>query len=184
MALGATIYNFDIDLSDGDRGVYESIALRVPRHPSESEEYLVTRVLAYLLEYADGISFSRGVSEPDEPAIVVRDLTGAITAWVEVGTPDAPRLHKASKAARRVVVYTQKDPRQFLNQLAGEKIHRAEALELYAIDRALVAALVVRLERRVAFSMSVAEGELYVSIATENLTGSVVRLKRDTDRST
>ena len=61
------------------------------------------------------------------------------------------------KPPRRVVVYTHKDPRQFLNQLAGEKIHRAEALELYAIDRALVAALVARLERRVAFSMSIAE---------------------------
>jgi uncharacterized protein YaeQ len=140
--------------------------------------------LAYLLEFTDGIGFSRGVSEPDEPAISVRDPTGAITTWIDIGTPDAGRLHKASKAARRVVVYTHKDPQQFLNQLAGEKIHRAEALELYAIDRSLVAALVARLERRVAFSMSVAEGELYVSIATENLTGSVVRLKRDTDHST
>ena len=94
----------------------------------------------------------------------------------------AHRLHEASKAAQRVVVYTHKDPRQFLNQLAGEKIHRAEALELYAIDRALVAELVARLERRVAFSMSVAEGELYVSIATENFTGNVVRLERDADQ--
>jgi uncharacterized protein YaeQ len=124
------------------------------------------------------------VSEPDEPAISVRDPTGTITTWIDIGAPDAGRLHKASKAARRVVVYTHKDSRQFLNQLAGDKIHRAEALELYAIDRALVAALVARLERRIAFSMSVTEGELYVSIATENLTDSVVRLKRDTDRST
>jgi uncharacterized protein YaeQ len=184
MALQATIYNFDIELADHDRAVYESLALRLARHPSESDEYLIARLLAYLLEFTDGIAFSRGVSEPDEPAIAVRDPTGAITTWIDVGTPDAHRLHKASKAAQRVVVYTHKDPRQFLNQLAGEKIHRAAALELYAIDRALVAALVARLERRVAFSMSVAEGELYVSIATENLTGSVVRLRRETDRST
>ena len=184
MALQATIYNFDIELADNDRAVYESLALRLARHPSESDEYLIARLLAYLLEFTGGIAFSRGVSEPDAPAIAVRDPTGAITTWIDIGTPDAGRLHKASKAARRVVVYTHKDPRQFLNQLAGEKIHRAEALELYAIDRALVAALVARLERRVAFSMSVAEGELYVSIATENITGSVVRLKRDTDHST
>ena len=184
MALQATIYNFDIELADNDRAVYESLALRLARHPSESDEHLIARLLAYLLEFTSGIAFSRGVSEPDEPAIAVRDPTGAITTWIDIGTPDAGRLHKASKAARRVVVYTHKDPRQFLNQLAGEKIHRADALELYAIDRALVAALVARLERRVAFSMSVAEGELYVSIATENLTGSVVWLKRDTDRST
>ena len=176
MALGATIYNFDVDLADADRGVYESLALRVARHPSESEEYLVARVLAYLLEFAKGIEFSRGVSEPDEPAIAVRDLTGAITAWIDIGTPDAARLHKASKTAGRVAVYTHKDPAQFLKQLAGERIHRSDALELYAIDRALVAALVARLERRVAFSLSVTDRELYLSIGEENLTGSVVRL--------
>jgi uncharacterized protein YaeQ len=179
MALGATIYNFDIELADADRGVYESLALRVPRHPSESEEYLVARLLAYLLEYVEGIEFSRGVSEPDEPAIIVRDLTGAITTWIEVGTPDAARLHKASKAAARVAVYTHKDPAQFLKQLAGERIHNSEALELYAIDRALVGALVARLDRRVAFSVSVTDREVYVSIGAENLTGAVVRLNRE-----
>ena len=179
MALGATIYNFDIDLADADRGVYESLALRVPRHPSESEEYLVTRVLAYLLEYTEGIGFSKGVSEPDEPAIVVRDLTGAINAWIEVGTPDAARLHKASKAARRVAVYTHKDPAQFLKQLAGERIHNADALELYAMDRALVSALVERLDRRMAMSVSVSDREVYVSIGADNLAGAVVRLQRE-----
>jgi len=179
MALGATIYNFDIELADTDRHVYESLALRVARHPSESEEYLVTRLLAYLLEFKEGIEFSRGVSDPDEPAIAVRDLTGAITTWIDIGTPDAARLHKASKAASRVVVYTHKDPAQFLKQLKGEKIHRAEALELYAIDRALVGALVARLDRRVAFSVSVTDGELYVSIGEVNLSGAVARLARD-----
>ncbi len=100
MALTATIYNFDIELADTDRDVYESLALRVARHPSESEEYLVTRVLAYLLEFAEGIEFSRGVSDPDEPTIAIRDLTGTIGTWIDIGTPDAARLHKASKAAR------------------------------------------------------------------------------------
>src|SRR5215217_7284636 len=105
LALTATIHNFDVELADSDRGVYESLALRVARHPSESEEYLVTRLLAYLLEYAKGIEFSRGVSEPDEPAIAVRDLTGAIKTWIEIGTPGAARLHKASKSGARVAVY-------------------------------------------------------------------------------
>src|SRR6185295_5357960 len=132
MALTATIHNFDIELADSDRQVYESLALRVARHPSESEEYLVARLLAYLLEFAEGIQFSRGVSDPDEPTIAVRDPTGAIETWIDIGTPDAARLHKASKAAKRVAVYTHKDPNQFLRRLAGEKIHNSEALELYA----------------------------------------------------
>ena len=178
MALQATVYNFDIELADHDRGVYESLALRVARHPSESEEFLIARVLAYLLEYAEGIAFSRGVSEPDEPAIGIRDLTGAIKTWIEIGTPDAARLHKASKAADRVAVYTHKDPRQFLERLAGERIHRADALELYAIDRALISTLVARLDRRVAASVSVTDRELYISMGAETLTGRVVRLER------
>ena len=176
MALSATIYNFDVELADNDRGVYESLALRLARHPSESEEYLVARLLAYLLEFTEGIGFSRGVSSPDEPAIAVRDLTGAIGAWIDIGAPDAARLHRASKAAGRVAVYTHKDPTQFLKGLAGKKIHRAAALELYAIDRALIGALVARLERRVAFSLLIADRELFVSIGTDTLTGKVVRL--------
>jgi uncharacterized protein YaeQ len=179
MALQATIYNFDIELADSDRGVYESLALRVARHPSESEDHLIARLLAYILEFVDGLAFSRGISDPDEPAMSVRDPTGAIHTWIDVGMPDAARLHKASKAATRVVVYTHKDPRQFLHRLAGEKIHRADKLELYAIDRALVTALVARLDRRVAFSVSVADRELYVAIGTDNLTGAVVRLHPD-----
>src|SRR3954451_841860 len=178
MPLQATVYNFEIELDDHDRNVYESLALRVARHPSESEEFLVARVLAYLLEYGEGIAFSRGLSDPDEPTLGIRDLNGAITTWIDIGTPDAARLHKASKAAQRVVVYTHKDPRQFLERLAGEKIHRADSLELYAIDRALVSALVGRLDRRVASSVSVTDRELYISIGAEHLSGRVVRLER------
>jgi len=176
MALTATIYNFDVELADADRGVYESLPVRMARHPSESEEYLVARLLAYLLEYTSGIEFSRGVSAPELPAIFVRDLTGAITTWIDIGTPDAARLHKASKSRARVVVYTHKSPDQYLKQLAGEKIHRGEALELYAIDRALVDALAARLDRRVGFSVSITDRELYISIGTETLTGAVTRL--------
>jgi uncharacterized protein YaeQ len=179
MALTATIYNFDIELADADRHVYESLALRVARHPSESEEYLAARLIAYLLEFAEGIEFSRGVSSPDEPAIAIRDLTGALTTWIDIGTPDADRLHRASKIARRVAVYTHKEPTQYLKQLAGKKIHNAQALELYALDRALLSALVLRLERRLAFSLSVSGRELYLSIGPDTLTGSVVRLDRD-----
>ena len=179
MALTATIFNFDVDLADSDRGVYESLALRLARHPSESEEYLVARLIAYLMEFTEGIAFSRGVSEPEEPAIAVRDLTGELATWIDIGTPDAARLHKASKSARRVAVYTHKDPRQFLKALAGEKIHRADELELYAIDRGLVDALVARLERRVAFSVTIADRELFVAIGADNLAGPVVRLTRD-----
>src|SRR3954464_274674 len=137
MALTATIYNIQIDLADSDRGVYEPLDLREARHPSESEEYLVTRVLAYALEYAEGIEFSRGISDPDEPAISVRDLTGALKAWIEIGTPDATRLHKASKASPRVAVYTHKDPAQLVARLAGARFASARGGEARAADTRL-----------------------------------------------
>ena len=175
VALTATIYNVDIDLADADRGVYETLALRVARHPSESEEFLVTRILAYALEFREGIAFSPGLSDPDEPAISVRDLTGAIQSWIDIGIPDAARLHKASKAAPRVVVYTHKDAGQLVNRLSGERIHRVEALEVYAIDRRLIGALAARLERRLSFGLSMTDGDLYVSIGKDTLTGGVVR---------
>jgi uncharacterized protein YaeQ len=175
VALTATIYNVDIDLSDADRAVYESLALRIARHPSESEEYLLTRVLAYALEFAPGIGFSAGLSDPDEPTISIRDLTGRIRSWIDVGTPDAARLHRASKAAPRVAVYMHKDPTQFLGRLAGERIHRSDAIELWSFDRSFVAALVARLERRMTFSLSVTDRELYLAIGSDTIAGLVTR---------
>jgi uncharacterized protein YaeQ len=173
VALTATVYNFDIQLSNVDRNVYETLALRVARHPSETEEYLATRLLAYCLEHTEGISFGKGLAEPDEPAIIVRDLTGALRVWVEVGAPDADRLHKASKASPRVVVYTYKDPAQLLRNWSGTRIHRADAIELHAFDRALIDALVARLERRTAFDLAVSDHHLYITIGGETLDGVV-----------
>lgn len=171
MALTATVFNFDIDLSDTDRNVYETLSIRMAQHPSESDEYLVARLLAYLLEYQEGIAFSRGVSEPEEPTISVRDLTGAIRTWIEIGTPDATRLHKASKTGARVAVYCHKEGAQWLKGLAAAGIHRADALQLFALDRSLIAQLVARLDRRMSFSVSITDRELYVSIGNDNLTG-------------
>lgn len=173
MALTSTMYVFTVRLADADRAVYDTLVLRVAQHPSETPEYLIARVLAYCLEYAEGISFSKGLSDPEEPAILVRDLTGLIRTWIEVGLPDAARLHKAGKAAGRVVVYVHRDVEGWLARLAGERIHRAEALEIYAVDRELVAELVSRLKRRLDFDLSVSERNLYVSIGGTTFSGAV-----------
>lgn len=177
MALRATVYHFAIRLSDVDRGVYAPLEFKAARHPSESSEYLVTRVLAYCLEYAEGIAFSRGLSDADEPALSVRDLTGALQAWIDIGSPDAARLHKAGKAAPRVVVYTHKDPALLRRQLEGEKLHRADALELIAVDRQLVAEFARRLERRMQLELSVSDRQLYLSIGEATLSGALERIR-------
>lgn len=176
MALTATVYTFDIELSDVDRGVYESLTFKAAQHPSETSEFLVTRVLAYCLEYREGIAFSRGLDDPDEPAVTVRDLTGAMQVWIDIGNPDAARLHRASKATPRVVIYTHRDPDRLLRQMAGERIHRRDAIEIRAVDRELVDQIAQRLDRRMRFGLSITDGHLYVTIAGETLEGSVERL--------
>ena len=177
MALTATIYNFAIELADVDRGVYETLAIKVAQHPSETEERLVTRVLAYCLEYTDGIAFSRGgISDPDEPAITVRDLTGSIQSWIEVGAPDAARLHKASKASPKVSVYIEKAPVIYLRQLAGERIHRAESIIISSIDRAVIDELVAQLDRRMTFSLSVTDSHLFIAVGRGSVDGAVARM--------
>jgi uncharacterized protein YaeQ len=183
VALTSTIYRFDIDLADADRNLYESLSLHVACHASESDEYLVARVLAYALEYTRGIEFTRGLSEPEWPAILVRDLTGALQSWIEIGTPDAARLHRASKASPRVAVYVHTEPTQWLRALAGERIHRRDALELYSIDRGLIDDLVARLGRRMSLALSVTDRELTVSTDTDTLTGKVERLPLDRGHS-
>jgi len=167
------MYVFTVRLADADRGVHETLVLRVAQHPSETAEFLITRVLAYCLEYTEGIAFSKGLSDPDEPTIAVRDLTGALQTWIDIGLPEAARLHKAGKAARRVVIYAHRDVTPWLARLKGERIHRAESLELHAMDRELVAAMVSRLERRMEFDLSVSERNLYVSLGDATFSGTV-----------
>lgn len=169
MAQTATIYAVTIDLADMDRGVYETLDLRVARHPSETAEYMLVRILAYCLEYQEGIEMTEGVSSGDEPALLVRDLTGRVTAWIEVGMPDAARLHRGSKRAGRVAVYTHRDARQLLAQLAGEKIHRAGDIPIRAFDRGLIEEAAALIERRTSLALSVSGGDLHLAFGDRTL---------------
>jgi uncharacterized protein YaeQ len=162
MALTSTMYAMQVALAHVERGVYESLDFRMAMHPSESPEYFV--------------AFSKGVSDPDDPTVSVRDLTGTITTWVEIGLPEAARLHKASKASPRVVVYTHKDPTVWLRQIAGERIHKVERIECWMFDRDLVDELVARLDRRMSIELSVTDGDLFLNVAGATLTGSLQRI--------
>src|SRR5687767_12194551 len=153
-----------------DRGVYETLDLRIARHPSETAEYMLTRVLAYCLEYREGIELTEGVSSGDEPALLVRDLTGAVTAWIEVGMPDANRLHRGSKLAGRVAVYTHRDVRQLLAQLEGERIHKAGEIPIRAFNRGAIETVAAHIERRTSMAVSVSGGEIYLSLGAATYT--------------
>jgi len=153
-----------------DRHVYETLDLRVARHPSETAEYMLVRILAYCLEYQEGIALTEGVSSGSEPALVVRDLTGRITGWIEVGMPDAERLNRGSKLAGRVAVYTHRDVRQLMGNLNGQRIHRSEDIPIRAFDRTLIEEIASRLDRRISMSLSVTGGELFLTLGSQSWT--------------
>ena len=167
------MYVFDVRLADADRGVNESLTIRAAQHPSETADYLLTRLLAYCLEYTEGIEFSKGLSDPDVPAIVVRDLTGVLQAWIEVGAPDADRLHKAAKAAPSVAVYAHRGLDSLMARLDGERIHRATEIRLLCVDPELLSGLVARLDRRMSLDLTVSDRTLYISLGGETLTGVI-----------
>jgi len=174
MAIGATMHTFDVQLADVDRGVYDELSLRVARHASETDAFMVTRLLAYCLEYEDGIAFgAAGIASTEEPAVIVRDLTGLVTAWIEVGAPDAERLHYASKLADRTAVYTHRDPEKLLASWDGKTIHRAADIVLRSFDVDFVTEVASLIERRNSVTVSVTEGQLYLDINGTTLTSAV-----------
>ena len=176
MAPNATLYHVKLTLSDVDRGVYETLDLRLARHPSESVRYLVTRLLAYALSYEDGIAFSKGgVSSTDEPPVIVRDPTGIVLAWIEVGSPSAARLHKGSKAARRVALFTSADVTDLEAEAHAGSIHHAEQLEVWRLEERFLDAVADRLERTLALELVHTDGRLYLTIGGGTLEGSVER---------
>lgn len=174
MALTATIHNFSTQLSDIDRGVYETLELRMARQPSETVEYMLMRFFAYCLEYTEGIAFTEGVAAGDEPAVVIRDLTGRLTGWIEVGAPDADRLHRGSKLAERTAVYTHRPIRLLLGELTGKKIHRASEIPIYAFEPSFVTEVADAIDRRVDVALSITERELYLDVNGKTFTTTVV----------
>ena len=158
------MHRFDIELADSDRGVYQTLELRVARHPSEGAAFLLVRVLAYCLEYAEGIAFSKGgISSVDEPAISIYDLTGARLAWIEVGAPSADRLHRASKGNPRVALYSDRRLDMLRTALAGTRIHRAENIPVTVFSPEFLHDLETHLDRNVSWDVSINDGHLYVT---------------------
>jgi uncharacterized protein YaeQ len=186
MALGATVYHFHIDLSDVDRGTYEALDLRLARHPSESVRYLLTRTLAYCLCYQDGIGFSKaGLSDSDEPPLSVLDATGTLKLWIDIGAPSARRLHKAAKAAERVVLFSHVERSLLLAEAASAPIHRLEEIEVWQLDAGFLDRVAARLDRKLSFTLTRSDGTLYLDLAGEVFETPLVctRLVEDTAES-
>jgi uncharacterized protein YaeQ len=175
MALTATVYHLQIDLSDVDRAVYATLDLRVARHPSESMRYMMARTLAYCLQYEEGISFSKGLSTADEPPVWIHDLQGTRVAWIDVGSPSAERLHKARKSTGRVALYTYQDLSALKREASLGRIHKAETIDVFLFDPAFLDALEAVATRNAQWTLLHHDGQLYVTSDGKVIEGTVVR---------
>ncbi len=158
------LHRFEIALADVDRGVYADLDLRVARHPSEDEPYLLTRVLAFALEHKDGLAFSKGLSEADEPALWVKSGDGRVVEWIEVGAPAADRLHRAAKLAERVVVWCHRRVDMLQQRCAKERVHKGESITVVKVPAALLDALAARLDRNNRWDLSRHDGRVTVVV--------------------
>ena len=175
MAAGSTLYRIEVNVSDLDAGAYHTLKIRVAQHSSEDLLRVVARVLAYCFAFEEGLSFGRGLDEVEDPALVLLDATGGIDHWIDVGYPGADRLHRASKAARRVTVLCHKPVEGLLRERAKRPIFGAEAISVWLVAPQLVEALAGRLERSSEWSIVRTGEELLVSVGEASISGAFVQ---------
>lgn len=159
MALGATIYKFDIDLSNMDKHQYESVSPRVALHPSETLERMVLRLLAYCVNLHDQLSFTKGLSSDTEPDIWQKSYSGEIELWVELGLPDLKRIKKAASVSQQVklYVYGGKGVEQWW-KLVQKDCKKLKNVEVYRFDQAAVSQFASQLARSMRISVMIQDG--------------------------
>jgi len=165
MPPSGTVQRLGVTLSDVDRGVYETLDLRMARHPSESARYFWQRALAYCLSYEEGIVFSKGgLSDAEHPPVAIYDPTGIMLAWIDVGAPSAERLHRASKAARRVALFSATERETLEREAASRKIHRLEDIALFLLEPRFLDALEAELDKQLELELVRSAGSLYATL--------------------
>jgi uncharacterized protein YaeQ len=164
------LYHFEIALSDVDRGLYQTLDFRVSQHPSENGLYLLTRVLAYSLSYQENLEFSpAGLGDPDAPALLAKTIAGGIEQWIEIGNPSARKIHKASKAAKQVTIYTYKNPEFIIKEVATENVHRADKVLIYSFEQKFLEGLEGKLKKNNRWSVLHQDGHLDLDTGEQTL---------------
>ena len=162
MALKPTIYKVQINLADSDENNYESLSLTVAQHPSETLERMTARLLAFCLNYAQRLEFTRGISTTDEPDLWLHTDSGEIDHWIEVGQPEELRLRKSVAKSGRVSVYAFGKSSGTWWKLNGDAIGALSRIRVWQFDWQEVVAIAGLLERTVKLSVSISGGTVYV----------------------
>ena len=172
------IYRFQIELSDIERAVYETLDFRLAQHPSEHMPYLLTRVLAFALNTQVDLAFSAtGLHDPDTAAISVPDTFGGFKLLIEIGSPSARKLHKATKVSKAVKVYTYKSPERFMSELREEKIHRADEIEFYSFSAEFLEELALVIKRDNRWDILFDDGSVTIQVGELSISGELLRQK-------
>lgn len=170
MALKSTIYKAELSVSDMDRPYYGSHALTIAQHPSENDARMMIRVLAFACEATESLTFTRGLDEPDEPDLWDKALTGDILHWIDLGQPDETRLKRASSRAQRVTVFTYQSAsaREWWKGIAG-KAGKLRNVTIYNVPQDAVDALAGLAQRAMRLSVTIQDGEIWVSDDDHNV---------------
>ena len=177
MALKATICKAALQVSDMDRNYYGEHALTMARHPSETDERMMVRLLAFALNAHEHLSFGKGLSDTEEPDLWQKDLTGAIAHWIEVGQPDEKRLLRACGRSNRVTVYAYGNRAELWWKPVAEKLERAKNLAVWRIPATSSQALEKLAGRAMQLQCTVQEGQLWFSDTVETVQVELAALK-------
>ena len=169
MAIKATIYKADLSIADMDRNYYHEHSLTIARHPSETDERVMIRVLAYALHADPALAFTKDLFDVDEPALWLKDLTGAIDLWIEVGQPDEKRLLKAAGRAEKVIVYSYSATSSIWFKGIANKIERAKNVSVINIPADISAQLQKMASRSMALQCTIQDGQVWLTDGTDTV---------------
>jgi len=170
MALKATIFKAELTVSDLDRGHFATHALTIARHPSETDERMMVRVLAFAMNADERLEFGRGLASEGEADLVLTDLTGAIDLWIDVGLPDEREIRKACGRSRRVAVYAYGTGAETWWRQNAEALGRQANLAVFAIPPESSRAFASLARRNMTLQCTIQEGHAWLSSGEESMT--------------
>jgi uncharacterized protein YaeQ len=179
VALKATIFKASLQVSDMDRNYYGEHSLTLARHPSETDERMMVRVLAFALNAHEHLAFGKGLSDTDEPDLWQKDLTGQILHWIDVGQPEEKRLVRASGRAERLTVYAYGNSAEMWWQANAERLGRAKNLTVWRVSAAASESVARLAERTMQLQCTVQEGQVWFSSAVTTIQMETTALKRE-----
>ena len=169
MALKATIYKAELQIADMDRNYYQQHLLTLARHPSETDERMMIRLLAFAIHARDSLAFTKGLFDTEEPDLWQKDLTGAIELWIEVGQPDEKRLMKACGRSAKVVVYSYGATSHIWFKAIANKLERAKNLSVINIPSDAAVQLQKMANRNMQLQCTIQDGQIWLTDSVDTV---------------